>query len=102
MDDFYAACREKVQNADDPAAAVDELMMISLHDLPQVQICTFAEQAVTLLSVIFQTQNSCPQNLTIRFQRIRQQLAATLDYMEQIMLEEKEFPSSQQSDGCWW
>lgn len=102
MDDFYKECQEKVQNADDPLAAIDELMMISLHDLPQVQICTFAEQAVTLLSVIFQTANSSPQNLTNKFAQVRQQLNAVLNFMERIMAAEKEFPSSQQSDGCWW
>lgn len=102
MDDFYTACREKVQNAVDPTVGIDELTAISLQDLPKMQVCKFAEQSVTLLSVIFQIENDSPQDLTIRFQRIRQQLAATLDYMEQIMLAEKKLPSSQQPDGCWW
>lgn len=102
MDDFYKECLEKIQNADDSATAIDALSAITLHDLPRVQLCKLAEQATTLLSVIFQIGSDSPQDLTIRFQRIRQQLAATLDYMEQIMLAEKEVPSSQQSDGCWW
>lgn len=102
MDDFYKECLEKIQNADDSATAIDALSAITLHDLPRVQLCKLAEQATTLLSVIFQIESDSPQDLTIRFQRIRQQLAATLDYMEQVMLAEKEFSSSQQSDGCWW
>ena len=102
MDDFYKACLEKIQNADDSAAAIDALSAISLQDLPRVQLCKLAEQTTTLLSVIFQIASDSPQDLTVRFQRIRQQLAATLNYMEQIMLAEKEFPSLQQSDGCRW
>lgn len=54
MDDFYKECLEKIQNEDDPAAAIDALSAISLHDLPRVQLCKLAEQTTTLLSVIFQ------------------------------------------------
>lgn len=102
MDDFYVACREKVQNAADPVAAIAELAAISLRDLPQAQICQFVEQTVTLLSVIFQVANGSSQELTSQFRQIRQHLEETLTYMEQIMAAEKEFPSSQQPDGCWW
>lgn len=102
MDDFYKECLEKIQNADDPVAAIDALSTITLHDLPRIQLCKLAEQTTTLLSVIFQIASDSPQDLTIRFQRIRQQLEAALDYMEQIILAEKEFPSSFQEDGCWW
>ena len=103
MDDFYAACQEKVQNSTDPAVAIDELASISLHDLPKVQICKFAEQSVTLLSVICQTTICSPQNLTAEYKRVRQQLEMTLNYMEQVMEAEKEFPSPQSDgDGCWW
>lgn len=102
MDDFYSECQEKIQNADDPAAAIDALIAISVHDLPKVQLCKFSEQAVTLLSVIFQMSSS-PQNLTIKFAQVRQQLNAVLNFMERIMAAEKEFPSPQPNgDGCWW
>ena len=93
MDDFYKECLEKIQNEDDSAAAIDVLSAICLHDLPRVQLCKLAEQTTTLLSVIFQIASDSPQDLTIKFQRIRQQLAATLDYMERIMAAEKETPS---------
>lgn len=102
MDDFYAACREKIQNAVNPTVAIDELVAISLHDLPQVQICKFAEQTVTLLSAIFQMTNDSSQDLTSQFKQIRQQLKVTLDYMEQIMDANQKFPPPQQIDGCWW
>lgn len=103
MDDFYAACQEKVQNATDPAAAINELASISLHDLPEVQLCKFVEQTITLLSVIFQVTASSQQDLLTKFQEIRQQLKATLDYMEQIMEAERTFPPPQpNADGCWW
>ena len=103
MDDFYTACQEKIRSADNPSAAINELVAISLRDLPTVQICTFAEQATTLLSVIFQTASDPQRDLTILFQRIRHQLEVTLDYMEQVMEVEKEFPSPQSDgDGCWW
>lgn len=102
MDDFYAACQEKIRDAADPEAAITELTAISLHDLPRVQICKFIEQATTLLSVIFQEAGNSSPDLTIRFQQIRQQLEATLTYMEQVMSAGKEFPLSPQVDGCWW
>lgn len=103
MDDFYTACQEKMQNASAPTAAITELMAISLHDLPQMQICKFAEQTVTLLSVISQVGNGSSQDLTSQFKQIRHQLEMTLDYMEQIMEMEKDFPSPPPgSDGCWW
>lgn len=102
MDDFYKECFEKIQNADDSAAAIDALSAITLHDLPRVQLCKLAEQTTTLLSVIFQIASDSPQDLTTKFQRIRQRLDTVLSFMERIMVAEKEFPSSQQSDGCWW
>ena len=102
VDDFYTACQEKVKNAADPVAAIGELAAISLHDLPRVQICKFVEQATTLLSVIFQTAGNSLPDLTIRFQQIRQQLEATLNYMEQVISAEKDFPLFPQSDDCWW
>lgn len=102
MDDFYTACQEKVKNAADPVAAIGELAAISLHDLPRVQICKFVEQATTLLSVIFQAADNSSPDLTIRFQQIRQQLEATLNYMEQVISAEKDFPLFLQSDDCWW
>lgn len=102
MDDYYAECQNKVKSSTDPASAIDELLGISIHDLPKVQICKFVEQTTTLLSVIFQMASDSPKDLTIKFQQIRQQLEAALDYMEQIILAEKEFPSSFQEDGCWW
>lgn len=102
MDDFYVACREKVQNTADPVAAITELAAISLRDLPQMQICKLAEQTVTLLSVIFQEAICSPQDLTAKYKQVRQQLEGTLNYMEMVMKWTKEFPSSQQPDGCWW
>lgn len=103
VDDFYKECLEKIQNEDDPAAAIDTLSAISLHDLPRVQLCKLAEQTTTLLSVIFQIAGDSPQDLTIKFQRIRQQLVATLDYMEQIIEAEKAFPYAPQvTDSFWW
>ena len=102
MDDFYAACREKIQNAADTTVAISELAAINLFDLPKIQIRKFAEQSVTLLSVISQVASGSSQDMTIQFKQIRQQLDATLNYLEQIMEAEKEFPPSQQSNGCWW
>lgn len=102
MDDYYAECRDKVKNSTDPASAIDELLGISIHDLPRMQLCQFAEQTVTLLSIIFQIA-ACPaQDRAIKFKQIRQQLDATLNYMEQIIVAEKEFPSTFQEDGRWW
>lgn len=102
MDDFYTAYREKIQSAPDPTAAIEELTAISLHDLPQMQICKFAEQTVTLLSVIYQETICSPQDLTAQYKQVRQQLEGTLNYMEQVMKWAREFPSSQQPGGCWW
>lgn len=59
MDDFYAECQEKIKNSTDPASAVDELLSISIHDLPLMQLCKFTEQAVTLISTVVQS-SSCP------------------------------------------
>lgn len=103
MDDFYKECLEKIQNTDDPAAAIDALSAITLHDLPRIQLCKLAEQATTLLSVIFQSGSDYPQDLTIKFRQIRQQLDTVLSFMERIMAVEKEFPSPQPGgNGCWW
>ena len=102
MDDFYTACREEIQSAPDSTAAINELAAISLHDLPQMQICKFVEQTVTLLSVIYQEAIYSPQDLTTPYNQIRQQLECTLDYMEQVMKWAREFPPSQQPGGCWW
>ena len=102
MDDFYAACREKVQNAADPVATINELAANSLRDLPQMQICQYAERTATLLSVVFQAANGSSQDLTSQFRQIPQHLDETFNYMEQIMVAKKEFPPSQQPDGCWW
>lgn len=83
-------------------SAIDELLGISIHDLPKMQLSKFAEQTVTLLTIIFQTA-ACPaQDRTIKFKQIRQQLDATLNYMEQIIAAEREFPSTFQEDGRWW
>lgn len=102
MDDFYTACQEKIRGAANTEAAITELVAISLHDLPRVQICKFVEQATTLLSVIFQAAGNSSPDLTIRFQQVRQQLEMTLNYMEQIISAEKDFPLFPQSDDCWW
>ena len=47
-------------------------------------------------------KNSTAQDRAIKFKQIRQQLDATLNYMEQIIVAEKEFPSTFQEDGRWW
>lgn len=103
MDDFYSACQERITKASDPIVAIDELVAISLHDLPRVQLCKFTEQAITMLSVIFQVATSSQHDLITKFQQTRQQLKVTLDYMERLLEAEQEFPSPQRSDeGCWW
>lgn len=103
MDDFYSACQERITKASDPIVAIDELMTISLQDLPEVQLCKFAEQTITMLSVIFQVTTSSQQDLLAKFQQIRQQLQVTLDYMERIMATKREFPSPNPDSGsCWW
>lgn len=103
MDDFYKECQEKIQNAVDTAIVVDELIAISLHDLPKVQMCKFAEQAVTLISTLFQSSVYPTQELIIRFQAIRQQLNATLSYMEEVMKAEIAYPPiNPQENGFWW
>lgn len=102
MDDFYTECRDKLKNSTDPASTIDELLGISIHDLPWMQLCKFAEQAVTLISIVVQT-SACPtQERIVRFQAICQQLDMTLNYMEQILEAEKAFPCVPQTGDCWW
>lgn len=103
MDDYYAACQKKIKNADDPVSAINELMALSLQDLPKLQLCKFAEQTVTLLSLYFQS-TACPTlESQAKFQLIRQKLERALDGMEQIMEANLEFPPPPQSgEGCWW
>lgn len=102
MDDFYKECNDKLKSSNDPAGTIDELLGISLHDLPMMQLCQFAEQAVTLISTVVQS-SACPmQDRIARFQAIRHQLDMTLSFMEQILEAQKTFPCSPQSDGCWW
>lgn len=102
MDDFYKECQEKVKHSTDPAATIDELLGLSVHDLPMLQLCQFTEQAVTLISTVIQS-SACPvQDRIARFQAIRHQLDVTLSYMEQILEAQKAFPCSPQVDGCWW
>lgn len=102
MDDFYKVCQEKLQSAADPTAAIGELMALSLQDLPGLQLCKFSEQAVTLLSLHFQATTRPTQETQAKFRAIRQQLERALNFMEQIMEANQEFPFPQQSDGCWW
>lgn len=102
MDDFYKECNDKLKSSNDPAGTIDELLGISLHDLPMLQLCQFAEQAVTLISTVIQS-SACPtQDQISRFQAIRHQLDVTLSYMEQILEAQKAFPCSPQVDSCWW
>lgn len=102
MDDYYAACQKKIKNAADPASAINELMALNLQDLPKIQICKFAEQTVTLLSLHLQN-TACPtQESCEKFQSIRKRLERALDSMEQLMEAEEEFPPPQSGEGCWW
>ena len=67
MDDFYKECSDKLKDSNDPANTIDELLGISIHDLPRVQLCKFAEQAVTLISTVVQS-SACPtQERIVRF-----------------------------------
>lgn len=102
MDDFYKVCQEKLQSAPDPTVAIGELMALSLQDLPRLQLCKFSEQAVTLLSLHYQAAIQPTQESQSKFRAIRQQLERVLDFMEQIMEANQEFPPPQQADGCWW
>lgn len=102
MDDFYKVCQEKLQSAPNPTVAIGELMALSLQDLPKLQLCKFSEQAVTLLSLHFQATILPTQESQAKFRAIRQQLERVLDFMEQIMEANQEFPPPQQADGCWW
>lgn len=102
MDDFYRECQEKLQNATDSAAIIGELMSISLQDLPKLQLCKFVEQVVTLLSATFQT-TACPtQESLAKFQAIHQQLERALNFMEQIMEAEKQFPGVPKVSDDYW
>lgn len=102
MDDFYKVCQEKLQSAPDSTVAIGELMALSLQDLPRLQLCKFSEQVVTLLSLHFQAATRPTQESQAKFRAIRQQLERVLDFMEQIMEANQEFPPPQQADGCWW
>lgn len=103
LDDFYKECQEKVKNSTDPASTIDELLGISIHDLPTIQLCQFAEQAITLLSTVVQSSTFPTQGRIARFRAIRRQLDMTLNYVEQLLEIEKEFPPPQEpSEGCWW
>lgn len=55
MDDYYKECQDKVKNSTEPASTIDELLGISIHDLPMMQLCQFTEQAVTLISTVAQS-----------------------------------------------
>lgn len=102
MDDFYKECIDKLKDSNDPACTIDELLGISIHDLPRVQLCKFVEQVVTLISIVVQTSSYPTQERIVRFQAIRRQLDLALSYMEQIMEAEKAFPCVPQEDSCWW
>lgn len=102
MDDYYAECQNRVTNAADPVSAIDELLGISIHDLPKVQLCKFVEQTATLISTVVQSSTCPTQERIVRFQAIRHQLDLTLSYMEQVMEAEKAFPCVPQTGGCWW
>lgn len=102
MDDYYKECREKLQNAADPVSTISELMSLSLQELPKAQICKFAEQTVTLLSLHLQN-TACPtQESCEKFRSIRKRLERALDSMEQLMEAEEEFPPPRSGEGRWW
>lgn len=102
MDDFYAECQEKLNNTNDPVAAVGELMGISLQDFPSVQLCQFSEQLVTLLSVTSQSTAYPTEELLAKFQAIHQQLERTLVFMEQVIATKVEFPGPPPKLDSYW
>ena len=103
IDDFYAVCREKLKNAADPTVTINELMSLSLQDVSKTQLTQFAEQAVTLLSLYFQSVTRPSQETVEKFRDLRQLLNQALDSMEQIMEASQKYPPPQRSpDEPWW
>lgn len=103
MDDYYTDCQKKIRNAADPVLAINELMALNLQDLPKIQLCKFAEQTTTLLSLHFQNAARLTAESQEKFRSIRQRLDWVLDIMERLMEAEQEFPPPQQpGEGCWW
>lgn len=103
MDEYYVACREKLRDSNDPIGAIGELVSLALNDLPKIQICKLAEQSISLLSSVYQL-TSCPTpELMNQFLQIRGQLNFTMDYMEQTMKAQIEFPSvpTPSADAYW-
>lgn len=103
MDDFYNACREKLKNATDSTATISELMALSLQDVSKTQLSQFVEQAVTLLSLHFQSTTHPSQETLEKFRDIRQLLNRALDSMEQLQEASQKYPPPQQApDEPWW
>lgn len=103
MDEYYKACQEKLRDNKDPVGTISELASLALNDLPKIQICNFAEQSVSLLSVVHQNA-SCPTaELMAQLRRIRKQLSSTLDFLEEILEVQVEFPDQLPSsaDAYW-
>lgn len=93
---------EKLQTAPDILSASGELFSLSLEDLPKVQVCKFIEQAVTILSVIYQSTGCPTAELVAQFMEIRKSVDFTLDYMEQTLSAQVDFPSHPSSEACWF
>lgn len=102
MDDFYNACREKLKNTTDSTATISELMALSLQDVSKTQLTQFAEQAVTLLSLYFQSVTRPSQETVEKFRDLRQLLNQALDSLEQIMEASQKYPPQQAPDEPWW
>jgi len=92
----------KLQAAPDLMKASSELAALSLSDLPKIQLCKFVEQSVTLLSVIFQLTDCPTAELVIQFKEIRKSVDFTLDYMEQTLGAQTNFPAHPSSEDCWF
>lgn len=102
MDDYYKACLEKLQADSDIVSASTELLSKSLSDLPKVQICKFIEQAITILSVTYQSTDCPTAELVAKFKEIRKSVDFTLNYMEQTLRTQVDFPSHPSSEACWF
>lgn len=104
MDDFRKECQDKLRGAADPVATINELVGISLQDIPKAQIGTLAEQMLTLFSVSFQSI-ACPSpELVSALKIVHEQIETTLNYMEYILAAQAQFPGmpTNSPDDAFW
>lgn len=102
MDDYYKACMEKLQADPDILSASTELLSKSLSDLPKIQICKFTEQAITILSVTYQSTDCPTPEFVAKFKEMRKSVDFTLDFMEQTLRAQVDFPSHPSAETCWF